>query len=164
MVKASLRVASLSGNNVSQILKGTLKWASISLEEVLQLDRLDAKAFGLAARQAREMLKKNQWPIKTLTGVNGLANAFHRPRFKRVYVRYSHSPIYQPAQINEIYPKPVSYISEKTSVQLDGLRVHRNQLLMTRSGTVAHCALVSRTLDTKIFSDDVIRIEAKKAS
>ena len=116
----------------------------------------------LKGRQAREDLKKCKWPIVNLCGENGekrLATAYHRPRFKRVYVEKSNYPIYQPAQVNELYPKPSAHISDKTQTNIDALRVKKGQVLLTCSGTIGNCTYVRNTLDNKIFSHDLIRIE-----
>jgi type I restriction enzyme S subunit len=71
-------------------------------------------------------------------------------------------PIFQPSQITEINPKPNSYLSHLTNTDIDALRVHQGQALLTCSGTIGNCTYVSKTLDNFIFSHDVIRINCKK--
>jgi type I restriction enzyme S subunit len=136
------------------------KWATVSLHEVLSTGgRLEASVFNIEGRQAREILQQCKWPKKMVCGQNGMARAWHRARFKRLYVAKSDYPIYQPSQINEIYPKPADYISIKTQTDIDSLRVAKNQILLTCSGTVGNCTIVGNTLDGKIFSHDLIRID-----
>lgn len=137
------------------------KWATVSLVEVLAAGgRLEASVFNIEGRQAREILQRCKWPVKAMTGVNGLATVYHCKRFKRVYVNRSDYPIYQPSQINELDPKPADYISIKTKTDISGLRVQKNQILMTCSGTIGHCTIVGNTLDNRIFSHDLLRINA----
>lgn len=139
------------------------KWATVSLQEVLAAGiRLEASVFNIEGRQAREILQECKWPLKMIAGQNGIANAWHRLRFKRLYVSKSNYPIYQPSQVNEIYPKPADYISVKTRTDLDSLRVKKNQILLTCSGTIGNCTVVGNTLNDKIFSHDLIRVDVKK--
>lgn len=139
-----------------------LRWSSISLKEVLERKlRLEASVFDIEGRHAREVIKNCKWPLMNITGENGFSNAYHRLRFKRIFLDKSDYPIYQPSQINEIYPKPYLYISGQTNTDIDKLRVHKNQLLLTCSGTIGNVTLVSKTLDNKIFSHDLIRITSK---
>ena len=139
------------------------KWTSVGIQEVVEKDyRLEASVYGIQGRQAREDLEKCKWPISSLGGPDGLSSSYHRPRFKRIYVEKSEFPIYQPAQINDLYPKPSAYISGLTQTNIDALRVKKGQVLLTCSGTIGNCTYVQNTLDNLIFSHDVIRIEPKE--
>ena len=139
------------------------KWTSVSIQEVVDKDtRLEASVYGIQGRQARKDLEECMWPINNLCGPDGLSTAYHRPRFKRIFVEKSDFPIYQPAQINDLYPKPSSYISGLTQTNIDALRVKKGQVLLTCSGTIGNCTYVQNTLDNLIFSHDVIRIEPKE--
>ena len=134
------------------------KWISIPVQESIERQyRLDASI--IEGRQAREDLRNCKYSIVNLCGDDGLANAYYRPRFKRNYVKKSDYPIYQPAQVNEISPKPSAYIPDATQTNIDALRVKKGQVLLTRSGTIGDCTYVRNTLDNQIFSDDLIRIE-----
>ena len=73
-----------------------------------------------------------------------------------IWAEKSDLPIYRPSSSVEIKPSPDGFISSNTDA--DALRVHFGQLLMTCSGTVGKVAYVSRTLDGKIFSQDLFRI------
>lgn len=139
------------------------KWASIPAQEVIENDyRLEASVYGIEGRQAREDLKKCKWPLSNLCGDEGLSTSYYGSRFKRVYVEKSAFPLYQPAQLNDLYPKPYRYISASTQTDIDALRVKKGQVLLTCSGTIGNCAYVRNTLDGLIFSHDVIRIQPKE--
>lgn len=140
---------------------GQFKWTNISLGEVVSSNcRLEASVYGIEGREAREILSECRWPLKTVCGDNGIARAYHRPRFKRIFVSKSEFPIYQPAQITSLDPKPAAYISGETPTDIEGLRVGKNQVLLTCSGTIGNTTLVSGTLNARIFSHDLMRIEA----
>jgi len=139
------------------------KWITVSLQEVVEKDyRLEASVYGIEGRQARKDLEKCKWDIAALCGENGLATAYHRPRFKRIYVEKSDYPIYQPAQINELHPKPSAYISDLTQTDINALRVKKGQVLLTCSGTIGNCTYVKNTFYNLIFSHDLIRIMPKE--
>ena len=152
----------ISEDKIIDIPQEELNWGSVSLSEVLNSDtRLEASVYNIEGRHAREILKKCKWELSSVCGDNGLATAYHRPRFKRIWVEKSPFPIYQPSQILEIYPKPSGYISEATKTDIEALRVKKGQILLTCSGTIGDCTIVSKTLDNKIFSHDLIRIDCK---
>lgn len=99
---------------------------------------------------------KNSVPLKDL------ASSYVCGRFKRVWVKKSDMPIYQPSAITELRPKPDGYISKQTATDIDALRVHAGQVLLTCSGTIGKVSFVSKTLDGKIFSHDLLRITPQK--
>jgi type I restriction enzyme, S subunit len=139
----------------------TLKYASIGIDEVISSKyRLEASVYNVEARNAKELLKSCGWEIKNICGENGIATAYHKGRFKRVFVEKSDLPIFQPSQILEIFPKPYKYISSLTKTDIDALRVNFGQILMSCSGTIGKCSIVSRTMANNIFSHDLLRINA----
>ena len=98
------------------------KWTTIDLQEVVETSyRLEAGVYGIEGRQARQDVAQGKWDVVHLCSENGLATAYHRPRFKRIYVEKSSFPIYQPSQINELYPKPSAHISHLTQTDIDAL-------------------------------------------
>lgn len=140
----------------------SLKWTSVLSSEVeAQNFRLEASVFKVDAKKAKEELANCKYPIVPLTGPSGIATAYHRLRFRRVFVEKSDFPIFQPSQITEIKPKPELFISANTKTNIDALRVKSGQILMTCSGTIGKCTVTSRTLDNQIFSHDLLRITAK---
>ena len=145
-----------------EIQSSDLKWASVIVREVVEKDRLEASVYGIEARQVRKDLEQCRWDIVHLCGEKRLATAYYGSRFKRIYVEKSDLPIYQPAQVNELYSSPSAYISHLTQTDIDALRVKKGQVLLTCSGTIGNCAYVRNTLDNLIFSHDLIRIEPKE--
>lgn len=136
-----------------------LRWCSVALNEVLRHgSRLEASVFGIEGKHARELLRRCKWQKTVVSGNGGLAKAFHRPRFKRIWVNESGIPIFQPSQITEIHPVPSGYLSAHTDTDIDALRVRKGQVLLTCSGTIGIVSFVSNTLDGRVFSHDLIRI------
>ena len=166
MVNSSAEALALAPEPI-ELPEEELRWCSVSLQEVMQREsRLKAAVFDIEGRHAREVLEVCKWPVTNVAGDEGLARAFHFPRFKRVWVEHSEYPIYQPGQINEINPKPSGYLSPITQTDIDALRVSKGQILMTcsgRSGSIGRTTYVSDTLHGRIFSHDLIRIECSEA-
>lgn len=139
-----------------------IKFALVSLLDATQNDmRLDAGAYEIEGKKARQIVENGKFPTKPLFGTDGLAKGFTLPRFKRIYLHKSDFPFFQPAQISDISPEPASFISGNTKTDMKKLEVHKGQVLLTCSGTVGQCSYVSETLNQKIFSHDLIRINAK---
>ena len=145
--------------------KSSLKLCSVTLSEVIEKGkRLEASVFDVEAKKARAIIENGKYPIKMLGGQNGLITSYVCSRFKRIWIDKSGLPIFQPSSITEIYPKPDGYISSKTKTDIDALRVHSGQILMTCSGTIGKVSFVSETLNNKIFSHDLLRIVCKESS
>jgi type I restriction enzyme S subunit len=123
--------------------------------------RLEATVFDLRGKHARDVIADCRWDSAPLYGAEGLTTAYTCGRFKRIWLETSDLPIYQPSSITDAYPLPDGYLSPITKANFDALRVHRGQILLTCSGTIGKVALVSATLDNKIFSHDLIRIDVK---
>ena len=96
-----------------RLLPEPLQYTSVSLFDVLKNRlRLEANAYNLGAKVAKEKVLNNRYGYINLWSKNGLVEtAFHRPRFKRIYVDHKEIPFYQPSAITEVYPKPSKYIS-----------------------------------------------------
>lgn len=140
-----------------------IKYTSVSLKEIFNNKlRLEANAFNLEAKVAKELIQNNKYGYVNLWSANGFVDeAYHRPRFKRIYVDYKEIPFYQPSSITDIYPKPSKYISAKTETDLESLRVEKGMLLMTVSGTIGKVSIVGKKLDKQIFSHDLLRLTGK---
>lgn len=135
------------------------KWCSVTLSDVIDRGkRLDASVFDVEAKQARDLILKGKNPVVFLGGNNGITSSYTGARFKRIWLKKSNLPIYQPSSIVDIKPTPDGYISHLTQVNIDSLRVRKGQILMTCSGTIGKVSLVSNTLDNCIFSHDLLRI------
>ena len=128
-----------------------LKWCSVSLSDVISRGkRLDASVYDIDAKQARELIRTGKYPLTTIGGADGLTSSYTCARFKRIWVEKSDMPIFQPSSIVDIDPTPDGYISHLTKT-----------ILMTCSGTIGKVSYVSETLDHKIFSHDLLRIDCK---
>lgn len=141
-----------------------IKWCSVSLSDVVARDkRLEASVFDVEAKQARDTVLHNKYGIATLGGEEGtIDNAYYPGRFKRIYCsRGNGEPFYLPSQMSDIYPRPDKWISALTKCDMGELRLKQNTLLLTRSGTIGNISFVSRTLENKVYSDDVIRVTFK---
>ncbi len=145
-----------------EVQESPVKWCSVTLSDIISRGkRLEASVFDVEAKQARKIVESGKYPVTMVCGETGLASAFTGARFKRIWVDRSDYPIYQPSTILDIKPTPDGYISERTKVNINSLRVSKGQVLMTCSGTIGKVAYVSDTLDTLIFSHDLLRINCK---
>lgn len=136
-----------------------VKFCAVKLSEVIARgSRLEASVFDVDATNARQFILSGKFPVTT---INNLADSYVCGRFKRIWLKKSDLPIYQPSSIVDIYPKPDGYLSAITSTDIDALRVHAGQILLTCSGTIGKVVFVSKTLDDKIFSHDLLRITPK---
>lgn len=140
-----------------------LNWCSISLSEVIERGaRLEATVYDVEGRKARAIIENCKYEQKNIAGADGIAEAYTCARFKRNWVERSEFPIFQPSSILELYPKPDGYIAGNTDTNIDALRVEKNQVLVTCSGTIGKTIYVSNTLANKIFSHDLLRIRCKE--
>lgn len=136
-----------------------LKWCSVSLSDVVSRGkRFEASVFDVEAKKARSIIAHGKYPATTVGGDKGLTTSYVCGRFKRIWVEKSDMPIYQPSTILDIKPTPDGYISKRTRTNIEALRVHKGQVLMTCSGTIGKVSYVSKTLDNKILSHDLLRI------
>lgn len=139
-----------------------LKWCSVTLSDVVSRGkRLEASVFDVEAKQARQIIYNGKYDVTTVGGSDALTSSYTGARFKRVWVKTSEYPIFQPSSIVDIKPSPDGYISKRTQTNIDALRVKEGQVLMTCSGTIGKLSYVSKTLDNAIFSHDLLRIDCK---
>lgn len=144
-----------------EVAEVPLKYCTVALSEVMSRGmRLEASVYDVEAKRARETIENGKYPVKMIGGPNGLATSYVRGRFKRIWLDKSDLPIYQPSSITDVYPEPDGYLSHKTQTNLDALRVHKGQVLLTCSGTIGKLSYVSKTLDNQIFSHDLLRIDS----
>ena len=145
-----------------ELVESPVKCCTVTLSDVIARGkRLEASVFDVDAKHARSVIEHGKYPATAVGGTNGLAGSYVCGRFKRIWVDKSDLPIFQPSSIVDIHPVPDGYISHKTRTNIDALRVHAGQVLMTCSGTIGKLSYVSKTLDDKIFSHDLLRINCK---
>ena len=142
-----------------------IKWCAVNLSDVFSRGkRLEASVFDVEAKRARQIIFKGKFPVVYIGGENGLTTSYTCARFKRIWLNKSDMPIYQPSSIVDIKPIPDGYISKLTQTNIEKLRVHKGQILLTCSGTIGKATYVSETLDNKIFSHDLLRINCNEPS
>lgn len=147
---------------VNSIQERTIKWCSVNLSDVISRGkRLEASVFDIEAKQVRQIIQAGKYPITFIGGDRGLTTSYTGARFKRIWLKKSDYPIFQPSSITDIKPTPDGYISRLTHTNIDKLRVKKGQILMTCSGTIGELSYVSSTLDKQIFSHDLLRIDCK---
>ena len=141
------------------LVKSTVKYCSVGVGTILSNNlRLEATLYDIDGIEAKEIVSRYKHGVKKLTGNGGLATAYTCSRFKRPWVTDESYPIYQPSAIVDVYPRPDGFIANTKGVDIEKLTVHKNQILLTCSGTIGKIALVSDTLNNKIFSHDLLRI------
>ena len=142
-----------------EIAGAPVKYCTVALSDVIARGkRLEASVFDVEAKQARSVVEHGKYPVRMLGGDNGFSSSYVCGRFKRIWVEQSDLPIFQPSSITDVYPSPDGYLSHKTNTNIDALRVHKGQVLMTCSGTIGKLSYVSNTLDGQIFSHDLLRM------
>ena len=144
-----------------ETLRSPIKFCSVKLSEVIANSiRLDAYSYNIEAKQARDIIEHGKYKSISLNDL--IKKAYYPGRFKRIYCSPKKGyPFYLPSQMNDVYPKTDKYISHLTNCNIDELRLKKETLLLTRSGTIGTISLVSQTIEGNIFSDDVIRITFK---
>ena len=143
------------------LLPSPLRHCTISLSQIQKNGvRLDASAYDIEAIKALNKVYHNPYGWVYLWGKGGLVkDAFVGGRFKRIYTNSREEiPFFLPSDIENVYPSPSKYISAKTPVPLDKLRVNKQMLLVSVSGTIGKTSLVGNKLNGQIFSHDLLRI------
>lgn len=137
-----------------------IKFCAVNLSDIQKNDlRLEASVFDLDALNAKKIILNGKFPAVEF---KNLAENYLCGRSKVIMADKSEISFYQAAQIIDLNPKPSGYVSKKNSKNLvEFLKVHEGQVLMTRSGTIGKVTYVSKTLDGKIFTPDLLRINAK---
>ena len=164
MVNSAARKLEKELIEVVEVPKDDINWSTVSLSDVLNKGkRLEASVFDVESKHIRDVLKNGKYPLVQLEGKDGLIEeSFYPGRFKRIYCEKEDGiAFYLPSQMTDIYPEPTKWISKLTNVSIDDLKLKNNTLLLTRSGTVGNVTIVSKTLENKVFSDDVIRTSFK---
>ena len=142
-----------------------IKWCAVALSDVIARGkRLEASVFDVEAKQAWSQITNGKYGVTALGGNNGIIKSAYYPgRFKRIYCDKGKGvDFFLPSQMVEIYPKAEKYISALTKCNINELRLKKNTLLLTRSGTIGMVSLVSKTAEGKVYSDDVIRVQFKE--
>lgn len=139
-----------------------LSFGCISIRKVVENNhRLDVSAYNMKALKALTTVVHSKYGSIPLPRL--IKDAFVGNRFKRIYTDSTRDiPFFKPSDIENIYPKPSKYISAKTDAELDELRLDRDMLLITCSGTIGKTSLVERSLDNQVMSHDLLRVKFKE--
>lgn len=139
-----------------------LSFGSISLEAIIQNGyRLDVSAYNMMALNAISKVSNSSYGSQNLSDL--IEAPFVGDRFKRIYTDSSDDiPFFLPSDIEDVYPKPSKFISAKTDADIDSLRIWKDMLLITCSGTIGKTSLVGKVLDGQVMSHDLIRTKVKK--
>lgn len=143
------------------LLPSPLRYCTVSLSQIQKNGvRLDASAYDLEAIKALNIVHQSPYGWVYLWGKSGLVEkAFVGSRFKRIYTdNKTDIPFFLPSDIENVYPSPSKFISEKTDVNFDKLRVQKEMLLVSVSGTIGKTSLVGKKLINQIFSHDLLRV------
>lgn len=147
---------------IVEVPKDDIHWSAVSLSDVLNKGkRLEASVYDVECKHARDLVKKSIYGYDEINIDKDLIDCYTRPRFKRIWLDKSEYPIYQPTSMLDIYPQNDGYISKLTETNIESLRVLEGQVLITCSGTIGKVSFVSKTLNGKIFSHDLLRIRFK---
>jgi type I restriction enzyme S subunit len=143
-----------------------LKYSSISLKEIFNNKlRLEASAFSIDAKIAKEQILKNKNGCVYAWSKNGfIEDCFYGGRAKRNYVIKSTEGaigFLGSAEMLNIYPKPIKFLSTNV-VNVEPFRVKNGTILISRSGTIGKVTFVNKTLSKNLVSEHAIRIIAKK--
>lgn len=121
--------------------------------------RLDASFYAkdvIASRVLTDELKGQGIEIKTIKDLSD--DIFWPGRFKRRYVTSKDgAPFLLPSEVIMFLPKAKKFITgypEEVSTK-------KNWLLITRSGSIGRCLIVTKLLENAVLSDDLIRIVPK---
>ncbi len=136
----------------------TLKWTSVNVQEVVDSGaRLKASVYDIEGRQIRKNLEECKWDIVHLETF--IENAFYGGRSKRTYIDKDNKNavgFLGSAEMLSVQPKPEKFLlkGEKTNK----FAVKKDQVLLSRSGTIGNVGYVNTTLKKYFISEHAIRI------
>lgn len=145
-----------------------LKYSSISLKEVFNNNlRLEASAFSIEAKIAKEKISKNVNGFVYAWSKDGfIDDCYYGGRAKRNYVSKNTdgaAGFLGSAEMLNVYPKPIKFLSSNI-VNIEPFKVDIGTILISRSGTIGNLTYVNKTLSKNLVSEHAIRIIAKKYS
>ena len=126
-------------------------------EAVGGVERIDASYFNPAAAHALEVLRHSGMKLETVGTLT--ARVFIPNRFARVYVGNSYGlPFLQGSHIVHFQPADMKYVSLQEHKHIDRWIIHKDWILVTRSGTVGRVALCPSEWDGWAASEHILRI------
>lgn len=148
-----------------EIRETPVKWCSVSLSEMVERGkRLEASVFDVEARQAFYTVSHGIFSTKPLIGINGFVNRSHYGnRLKRRYVSKTDKNVIGfigSSEMLDVFPQPIKFMVNDENVE--NLKVKRNTILISRSGTIGNVTFVGKTLEKFLISEHAIRLECSE--
>lgn len=148
-----------------EITVDKLKWCSVSLSEMISVGkRLEASVYDVDSRNALEVLNNCKYEKKDLIAPDGFVlNAHYGGRLKRLYISSDNENaigFIGSSEMLDTQPMPVKFMIDNEKV--DSLRVKKNTVLISRSGTIGNLTIVNDTLSKLLVSEHAIRLECKE--
>lgn len=150
-----------------EIQKDELKWCSVSLSEIISVGkRLEASVYDVDSRNAQMILDNCKYEKRNLISSDGFVlNANYGGRLKRAYVSSDNENaigFIGSSEMLDVKPVPVKFMLDNEKA--DSLRVKKDTVLISRSGTIGNLTLVNNTLSKLLVSEHAIRLECKEYS
>lgn len=147
------------------INEAPLKWCSVSLADVVSRGkRLEASVFDVEAKRAYDLLIHGKYKSVELISKEGpVEGAYYGGRLKRHYVEKSHYNsvgFLGSSEMLDCKPVPTKFmINDDTA---EDVRVEKNTVLISRSGTIGNVTYVGDTLSKYLVSEHAVRIKCKE--
>lgn len=145
------------------LMVNNIKWTAIDCREIESHNyRLDASAYNVDARNAEYIVSISPWKKLPLIGNGGFVeHAHYGGRLKRKYIdKYNIDAIgfLGSSEMLQVNPLPEKFLS-RNFPHISDLKVTKNTVLLSRSGTIGNLALVNKTLESFLISEHAIRLE-----
>lgn len=148
--------------------RSEVKWSSVSLRDVYKTNmRLEASVFDIEGKHAKEILENCIYPKICLIGKNKnlgfIQNAYYGGRLKRNYIDVTDNHaigFIGSSEMLDIKPIPVKFMNCKLD-NIGSLKVEKETILISRSGTIGNLTLVNNTLSKMLVSEHAIRLECE---
>lgn len=153
-------------NQDDGVYKGMpLKWCSVSLSDVVSRGkRLEASVFDVEAKQAYDLLTHGKYePVDLISKEGPVERAYYGGRLKRRYVDKSHFNsigFLGSSEMLDCKPIPIKFMENDKTAQ--DMRVEKDTVLISRSGTIGNITYVGDTLSKFLVSEHAIRIKCKE--
>ena len=121
--------------------------------------RLDASFYAKDVIASRVLMGELEEKGVQVNRIENLSDKIFWPgRFKRRYVsKREGDPFLMPSEVIMFLPKPKKFIIDYPG----DVSIKENWLLITRSGSIGRCLIVTKPLERYVLSDDLIRIIPK---
>ncbi len=142
-----------------------LKWCSVALSDVVSRGkRLEASVFDVEAKQAYYRLTHGKYGSVDLISDDGpVEKAYYGGRLKRRYVEKSDqnaTGFLGSSEMLDCKPIPVKFMVNDDTAK--DVRVNKDTILISRSGTIGNVTYAGNTLSKYLVSEHAIRIECKE--